>query len=403
MEITRSNNKIIQENRALQQNAEQIKVAVSDFAINIIHNLDLGIRSYALFEKDKYLNPMRFALRDKDSIMHVVEDKLQKQQYPMQEFYILKDSINAYANFCSHLLKLLDEHKREAFMYQADLDKGYKLWLQYEKFSMKVFAFEDGVNQEAQERYEAALQNNFLVQILLLVISVPTLTVTSILTWKKFLIEIKLRKTEEEKNHILAVNNDTLQHMVQERTKEIEEKNKVLQLQHEEITAQNEEIITQNEELSQQREALEEQNQLLIASRKEQLDLYTQNLLEKSRIIEEITGELELLRKWTDTNQVSKFNDILNSHLVTEEDWERFKKAFDQVYPEFFAQLRYRFVDITVAELRLAALIKINLSTKEAANSLGISAESVKKSRYRLKRKIGLSNEESLEKFIRSI
>src|SRR5882762_7617631 len=70
--ITRRNNKIIEENKLLQQQTEQIKVTVSQFAIIIIHNLDLGLRGYALFGQDKYLFPMKFALRDKDSLFYSV-------------------------------------------------------------------------------------------------------------------------------------------------------------------------------------------------------------------------------------------------------------------------------------------------------------------------------------------
>ncbi|HET9433765.1 MAG TPA: hypothetical protein VFO37_08415, partial [Chitinophagaceae bacterium] len=101
--------------------------------------------------------------------------------------------------------------------------------------------------------------------------------------------------------------------------------------------------------------------------------------------------------------QVQNFSKVLHSTILTDDDWEQFKKAFESVYPNFFATLRFRFVDITAAELRLAALIKMNLSLKEAANTLGISADSVKKSRYRLKKKIVLSEEDSLEEFIRAL
>jgi hypothetical protein len=42
----------------------------------------------------------------------------------------------------------------------------------------------------------------------------------------------------------------------------------------------------------------------------------------------------------------------------------------------------------------------MNLSLREAADMLGISTSSVKKSRYRLKKRLGLKDEESLEDFI---
>ena len=81
----------------LQEQAETIKIATSQFAIIIIHNLDLGLRSYALFKDEKYLYPLHIAIAQKDSILYAVENVLKEQGYPLEEFYVLRDSINAYA------------------------------------------------------------------------------------------------------------------------------------------------------------------------------------------------------------------------------------------------------------------------------------------------------------------
>jgi CHASE3 domain sensor protein len=401
---TQVNNSIIEENRLLQKQAEEIKVTVSQFAIVIIHNLDLGLRGYALFKDDKYLYPMRFALRDKDSLINVVERALIQQGYPLEELHVLKDSINAYGTFCQEMLELFNKNQLNEFHRLADKDKGYHLWLQYERFAKKLYTYENEINEAAQRRYHAAMQNNYLIQIFLLLICFPTLLFTAIHTRKKFIFEMKLRQSEAEKAEILSSQNAALEQLVAQRTQEIQQQNKELQEQHKEIAAQNEEIITQNEELNTHRETLASQNEALIESKKQQLDLYTQNILEKSGIISKVTEELELLKsKSKEKEQIEKFSRILDFTIITEEDWEKFKTIFQEVYPTFFGELRYTFPDITASELRLSALIKLNLSLKEAADTLGISAESVKKSRYRLKKKFGLQEEESLEDFIRKL
>jgi len=192
--------------------------------------------------------------------------------------------------------------------------------------------------------------------------------------------------------------NLTLEKLVAERTME-------LQAANEELLAREDEIKAQNDELVKQREELAIQNEALVESKKQQLDLYTQNILEKSEVINRITTELELAKSKpsTEQEQIEKFNQILQISILTDEDWEHFKKTFTDVYPSFFGSLRYHFPDITASELRLSALIKLNLSSKEAANTLGISAESVKKSRYRLKKKFLLQEDDSLEDFIRKL
>ncbi len=403
--LTRNNNEIIKHNRLLQQQAEQIKVTASQFAIIIIHNLDLGLRSYALFNEEKYLYPLNVAIKEKDSILNTMEQALKKQAYPLDEFYTLRDSVNSYADLNLKLLDLFRNNQLVEFRRLANQDRGYRLWLQYEKFAEKVYQFEDEIGSKAQMRYRKASQNNFLIQVILFFISVPTLVITAYLSHKKITYEIKLRRAEEEKAVYLLTQKEKLEQAVQERTKEIQDVNRLLQQQHEEISAQNEEISAQNDELNDHREELASQNKALHESKKQQLVMYSQILVEKSELISQLSDEIESLRKsHTDEDeQVKNFNKVLNSTILTEDDWEKFKKAFEEVYPNFFASLRYRFPDITAAELRLSALIKLNLTLKEAANTLGISSESVKKSRYRLKKKIALQEDDSLEEFIRHL
>ncbi|MBA4054854.1 MAG: hypothetical protein C0490_09095, partial [Marivirga sp.] len=336
---THYNNTIIEKNRQLQRQAEEIKVTVSQFAIVIIHNLDLGLRGYALFKDDKYLFPMKFALEDKDSILHVVEASLASQNYPLEEFYRLRDSINAYVVLTYELKELFDKNELDEFFRLGDQDKGYHLWLQYERFARKVYAFENSINAEARDKYQAALRNNYFIQIALLLISVPTLLFTAFHTHKKMAIEIELRESEEEKASILATQNIKLEEIVTIRTKEIQEQNRTLQIQHEEITAQNEEITSQNDELHRHREELAAQNVALMESKKQQLEIYTKRLIEKSEIIDRISVELELLKSKSndEQDQVRKFSDILNSHILTDDDWEKFKRTFEEFYPNFFA------------------------------------------------------------------
>ncbi|MEO7990562.1 MAG: hypothetical protein ABI663_13535 [Chryseolinea sp.] len=403
--LTRSNNQIIEENRSLQSQAVEIKTTVSQFAIIIIHNLDLGLRSYALFNDEKYLYPLHIAVKQKDSIINVVQQALTRQGYPLEEFHSLKDSIDAYAMLNLQLVDLFKANQMGEFYHLANQDKGYHLWLQYEKLAKKIYEFEDEITRTAFDRYTKAEYNNYLIQLLLFLICVPTLLITSYHTYKKFAFEVKLRKAEEEKAFMLATQNEKLEQAVDERTQELQQANRMLQIQHEEISAQNEEITAQNDELCRQREELVLNNQALRDSKQQQLDIYSQSLMEKSELINHLNEEIELLKKLPTPNheQVEKFSKVLHSTILTNEDWEKYKKIFEEVYPNFFASLRYRFPDITASELRLAALIKMNLSLREAADTLGISAESVKKSRYRLKKKIAIGEDDSLEEFIRSL
>jgi len=404
--VTLYNNTIIEENRVQQLEAERIKITVSHFAIEIIHNIDLGVRSFALFKEEKYLFPLYIALHAKDSLFNVAALALQKQGYNLKEFNRLRDSVESYANLNLHLVELLHQHETEKFMKLANKDRGYRLYLQYDAVVKDINAFEDRIAERAKQRYREAERNNYLLQAILFFIAVPTLVITTYHTYQKFKYEVALRKAEVEKSILLINHNQELERGIQERTKEIEAARDLLQAQHDEILAQHEEIITQNDVLQKQSFVLAEQNEELMRSRHEQLDLYTKSLLEKSELIARLNEEIEsskVTSNGIDQEKLANYNEVLNTTILTEDDWEKFKKTFEAVYPLFFANLRFRFPEITSSELRLSALIKLSLSMKEAANTLGISEQSVKKSRNRLRKRFELSEEDSLEKFIRTL
>jgi len=86
--------------------------------------------------------------------------------------------------------------------------------------------------------------------------------------------------------------------------------------------------------------------------------------------------------------------------LLTEEDWNLFLLAFDEIYPGFHWRLRLKVNDISPAELRLMCLIRLHLNSREISRRLGISQQSVNIARYRLRRKLGLQHHERLEEFV---
>ncbi|HTJ50139.1 MAG TPA: transcriptional regulator [Cyclobacteriaceae bacterium] len=136
--------------------------------------------------------------------------------------------------------------------------------------------------------------------------------------------------------------------------------------------------------------------------KRKELDFYIKSLIEKSETIARINQELESTKNHPsdDITQAGKLDKILQTNILTEEDWENFKKAFQEIHPIFFSRIRYQYSEVTAAELRLSALVKLNLSLKETATILGISPESVKTARYRLRKRFQIRENETLEQFI---
>ncbi len=80
--------------------------------------------------------------------------------------------------------------------------------------------------------------------------------------------------------------------------------------------------------------------------------------------------------------------------------WEEFKATFEQVNQNFYSNLKGNYPDLSPSELKLCSLLKLNLSTKDISNLMGISYDSVKMGRYRVRKKLKLSRETNLVGFI---
>jgi DNA-binding response OmpR family regulator len=84
------------------------------------------------------------------------------------------------------------------------------------------------------------------------------------------------------------------------------------------------------------------------------------------------------------------------------DNWRIFQLKFNQVYPDFIGRITRLYPRLTQLELTIISTILFNLNSNQIASMLNISPESVRKSRYRLKKKLRLDPGESLVKFVHS-
>lgn len=138
-----------------------------------------------------------------------------------------------------------------------------------------------------------------------------------------------------------------------------------------------------------------------ISSTRNLLDMSTQNMVEKINLIEKL--EQQLKGREVTVQHSSVVSELSRQTILTEEDWNKFRSLFETIYPGFFTALREKFPDSTVAENRLAALTRLNLTTKQIASMLGISVDSVHKSRQRLRQRFQVNGETNLEEVVSAL
>ncbi len=134
------------------------------------------------------------------------------------------------------------------------------------------------------------------------------------------------------------------------------------------------------------------------------LDNYTENLRKNNKLIESFKQQIENLKsKNADNAVVEHLEQLMQAHIMTDSNWMEFKKIFLKVYPNFFFNLKKSFLYLSEGDIRLLTLIKLQSSNKEMANMLGITLEGVKKAKQRLRKKMNLDDNTTIEEAILKI
>lgn len=132
------------------------------------------------------------------------------------------------------------------------------------------------------------------------------------------------------------------------------------------------------------------------------LSSLTLQLVEKSRAMEDAERKLSEVQAHfrNGQEQVQAVANTIKQQSSSQAYWKEFTALFDKVQSGFFSSVQNDFPELTPRDLKLLALIKLNLSAKELAGILGISPNSVNMARYRLRKKMNLDQDDKLEEVI---
>jgi tetratricopeptide (TPR) repeat protein len=137
-----------------------------------------------------------------------------------------------------------------------------------------------------------------------------------------------------------------------------------------------------------------------------QLTTHALNMMQKSKLLQELQADINELGKKSPTElkpEYRRINQLINRNLKSDNEWDVFKMYFEQVNKNFYSSLLALSPELTNYDLRLCALIKLNLNIKETASVLNIAPNSIKSARYRLRKKLNMEQEDDLYEFVRDI
>lgn len=195
----------------------------------------------------------------------------------------------------------------------------------------------------------------------------------------------------------------------------LNEANRMLQTQKRELLDLNQIINNQKSELekslalkSQLLDSNEVEHQKNIKEVKRKLMTLELDNTKVSNHLKSLKSQVEecyvqLRKEYPESLTLRKLRQLernIDGIAVVDQSWNEFKEVFESIDNKFFTKLTERNPKLTSLDLKHCAYIKMNLDNYEVANIFNVELKSLQMTRYRLKKKLNLDQEENLREFI---
>jgi tetratricopeptide (TPR) repeat protein len=135
-----------------------------------------------------------------------------------------------------------------------------------------------------------------------------------------------------------------------------------------------------------------------------ELDAITSKLIKSGESPANGDEQITAVQKEEDlADEAEAFSKLENSSLLTNEQWEEFRKLFDKVHKGFLSNLKRKLPDLSQTDIRFIALTKLKLSSREMASMLGVSPSTICIYKFRLRKKLGLDKEGDIEDLLNKL
>lgn len=157
------------------------------------------------------------------------------------------------------------------------------------------------------------------------------------------------------------------------------------------------------------RRAKEQQAELIsvkdkIETQQRELTMKALYINQQDHILNELRSHIQLAQdnRTEDEASMSSLLSTIERH-AHQSSWEEFERYFIEVHPSFYASLKDRFPALTQNELRLCALLRLNLNTKQIADITQKTPKSIDVTRSRIRQKLNLHRDDSLYDIIAAV
>jgi tetratricopeptide (TPR) repeat protein len=139
-----------------------------------------------------------------------------------------------------------------------------------------------------------------------------------------------------------------------------------------------------------------------VDSKESQLSTSLVYLLKNNNFLINFAEQLKEAINLNKHNNLKEYRDLLKklNDVLTKESWDEFEVRFNKVHRSFNENLLKDFPDLTPNDLKLCALLRLNMTTKDIETITYQSANAIGVARHRLRAKLGLGRDENLVAFL---
>ncbi|WP_028892280.1 tetratricopeptide repeat protein [Tenacibaculum sp. 47A_GOM-205m] len=143
-----------------------------------------------------------------------------------------------------------------------------------------------------------------------------------------------------------------------------------------------------------------------IQSKKRDLSDFAINLSQQQEWIKYVADKVHALKQTQNSEREALLNELeqeINNKVTFDADTQMFYEKLDKLSDSFYRNLTTKFPDLSKNEIRLCSLIRLKINSRSIATLQNITLASLNTSRYRLRKKLHLTEDINLDAFIQSL
>jgi CHASE3 domain sensor protein len=170
------NKAILKETNLVKQQTDQVRTDVGKIWGDVVRAHDVSVRGFVISKDEHFLTYLPQSIATYKTTSRAIDSILQIQKFPTmaltKEMFL---GIEEFIDVETDMVRLTQEGDSAGFMQLFKQDPGFKAWGIYSKNSGQINAFESKLAEDAIVKYENVNATTTILQVILVIVGVPTL------------------------------------------------------------------------------------------------------------------------------------------------------------------------------------------------------------------------------------